>query len=181
MSEYKSVQLSKSYGFLHIPEVEALRSVVLSLPNNSICVNIGAGPGTSGMVFMECENVALFYTVDIFNGTRGIGGLGNERGAFRMNGMEDPNRHQQICGDSAEVGRNWTEGEVNMVFVDGDHGPHCCDDINAWLPHIKKGGVIAFHDYVEYPWQDVWKCVNELVASKYKLIKTVESFSAFRV
>jgi hypothetical protein len=35
-----------------------------------------------------------------------------------------------------------------MVFIDADHSyEHCKADIQAWLPNIKLGGIIAFHDY----------------------------------
>jgi predicted O-methyltransferase YrrM len=177
-----SVELSKSWGLLSLGEVEAMRSVVLSLPENSVCINIGAGVGTSGMIFMECKNVAKFYTVDIFRGTRGLGGLGNESGTFRMAGVEDLERHHQICGDAAEVGKVWNGGMVDMVFIDGDHSyEHCSADTLAWLPHIKSGGVLAYHDYIEDPWITVWRCVNDLALPNYEVIARERLFVAFRI
>lgn len=42
----------------------------------------------------------------------------------------------------------WKE-YFDMVYIDADHEyQSVIDDIKAWLPLIKKGGIIAGHDYV---------------------------------
>jgi predicted O-methyltransferase YrrM len=39
-------------------------------------------------------------------------------------------------------------GTVDLVFIDGDHSyDACAADIAAWTPFVKRGGVIAFHDF----------------------------------
>lgn len=39
-------------------------------------------------------------------------------------------------------------GEVDFVFIDGGHSePQVRKDINAWLPKVNSGGIIAGHDY----------------------------------
>jgi len=48
---------------------------------------------------------------------------------------------------SQDVGRSWTGGPVDLVFVDGDHSPEGCrEDWDAWHRHVSCGGVVAFHD-----------------------------------
>ena len=48
---------------------------------------------------------------------------------------------------SQDVGRRWDGGEVDLVFVDGDHSPEGCrEDWDVWHPHVRPGGAIAFHD-----------------------------------
>jgi len=48
---------------------------------------------------------------------------------------------------SQEVGRSWTAGPVDVLFIDGDHSyDGCREDWDVWHPHIRSGGVIAFHD-----------------------------------
>jgi predicted O-methyltransferase YrrM len=48
---------------------------------------------------------------------------------------------------SQDVGRTWALGEVDLVFVDGDHSPEGCrEDFDVWAPHLAGGGAIAFHD-----------------------------------
>lgn len=48
---------------------------------------------------------------------------------------------------SQEVGRQWTGGVVDLLFIDGDHSYEgCYEDWQVWHEHIRPGGVVAFHD-----------------------------------
>jgi predicted O-methyltransferase YrrM len=48
---------------------------------------------------------------------------------------------------SQDVGHSWTGGEVDLVFIDGDHGTEACrEDWDVWHPHVRTGGAVAFHD-----------------------------------
>ena len=39
-------------------------------------------------------------------------------------------------------------GAIDFIFIDGDHSYDACKaDIVAWAPFVKRGGVIAFHDF----------------------------------
>ena len=39
-------------------------------------------------------------------------------------------------------------GTIDLIFIDGDHSYEACrDDIAAWAPFVRPGGVIAFHDF----------------------------------
>ena len=47
---------------------------------------------------------------------------------------------------SAEVARRWS-GEVEVLFIDGDHSERGCDtDWESWSPFIPVGGRVVFHD-----------------------------------
>jgi predicted O-methyltransferase YrrM len=48
---------------------------------------------------------------------------------------------------SQDVGRDWTGGPIDLVFIDGDHSPEGCgEDWEVWHPHVRPGGAVAFHD-----------------------------------
>lgn len=48
---------------------------------------------------------------------------------------------------SAAAGNAWSGRSVDVVFVDDDHSESgVLSGVNAWLPHIKIGGMIIFHD-----------------------------------
>lgn len=48
--------------------------------------------------------------------------------------------------DSKLAAETWKIG-VNVLFIDGDHSYEGCKrDIDAWYPHMVKGGVMLFHD-----------------------------------
>ncbi len=47
---------------------------------------------------------------------------------------------------SERVAAGWS-GEVDLVFIDGDHSEHGVElDWNAWRPFVAVGGRVVFHD-----------------------------------
>ncbi len=47
---------------------------------------------------------------------------------------------------SQEVAQRWV-GEVDMVFIDGDHSEAGCElDWSSWHPYVAVGGYVVFHD-----------------------------------
>jgi hypothetical protein len=43
-------------------------------------------------------------------------------------------------------------GQFDMVFIDAMHDYQSVkDDITYWLPHVRYGGIIVFHDYGGFP------------------------------
>ena len=45
---------------------------------------------------------------------------------------------------SLDVAKIWTE-PIGMLWIDGDHSL-AEDDLNAWMPHVVEGGLVALHD-----------------------------------
>lgn len=46
---------------------------------------------------------------------------------------------------SVEAAARYDDGTVDFCFVDGDHN-RAIDDLRAWWPKIREGGVLAGHD-----------------------------------
>lgn len=156
----KALKLANAFGYLRPEEVRLLQRCAGALPPSPIIVNIGAGAGTSALTFAEARPDAHVITVDISAGGP-LGGMEGERNAFDDAEMEYP---EQILGDSVVVGKTWDRGLVDMVFVDGDHSTKGVEgDIREWLPHIKIGGIIAFHDYGDR-WPRVVRVIDKTVA-----------------
>jgi predicted O-methyltransferase YrrM len=160
--ELRARDLARAFGFLYEGEVYALQVLALSLPEGAKIVNIWAGSGTSALAMLEArpdlgEN---FYTVDVSEGGP-LGGMQNEKNAFANAGL--PFSHHQILGDSKKV--KWPHGLVDLCFIDGDHSREGVrGDIDAWLPRVKPGGLLAFHDYERDVWPEVAKAVEEMTA-----------------
>jgi len=52
-----------------------------------------------------------------------------------------------LDGSSIEIARQ-VENDLSFVVIDGNHtSPAVDNDITAWTPKIRSGGVIVFHDY----------------------------------
>jgi len=170
--------------YLTHPEAAALKEMAQSLPSGAHIVNIGAGNGTSGLVFMESRPDLLVTTIDIQRESSPFGCLAGEEAVFRSAGFWGDPRHTQVHGDSKEVGKTWDGGKVDLVFVDGGHQEHeAKGDITIWLKHIKSGGIIAIHDYEKTvkAWKGVNIAVNDLLVGTYEQVVRVDSLIAFRV
>jgi hypothetical protein len=87
----------------------------------------------------------------------------------------------QIEGDSYDVGMSWTRGPVDLVFVDGDHTFYGVErDIKAWLPRVKHGGFMLFHDYAHEQWSGVKPAVDALMAG-HAQIMVVDLLAVYRI
>lgn len=59
-------------------------------------------------------------------------------------------RSEPVISDSLAAAQKLAavRGRIDFVFIDGDHSYAACRaDIAAWTPYVKRGGVIAFHDF----------------------------------
>ena len=57
-------------------------------------------------------------------------------------------RYQLIQKYSVEAAKAIEEQSLDFVFIDGNHAyDYVVQDIKAWLPKLKKGGLLAGHDY----------------------------------
>lgn len=165
-------------------EAAALKDLARFLPKDAHIVNIGAGNGTSGLVFMEARPDLQVTTIDIQCESSPFGCLAGEEAVFKSAGFWGDPRHTQIHGDSKDVGMTWQYGKVDMVFVDGGHQYHeAKGDIVIWLPHIKAGGILAVHDYEKTvkAWKGVNEAVKELLVGQYEQVVRVDSLIAVRV
>jgi len=65
--------------------------------------------------------------------------------------VDEPKIHL-ILEPSVEAAKRFESESLHFVYIDANHSyTFVCDDIKAWLPKIKKGGVIGGHDY---DWED---------------------------
>ena len=163
LNMHHTEDLSRAFGFMTLDEVRALQTVVGDLPDGAQIVNVGAGAGTSGLAIIEArpDLRRTTWTIDVSRGGPD-GGLQNETNAFENARLVGPN---QILDDSRHAAKVWDRGPVDLAFIDDGHlDPEIRGDILGWLPHIKPGGYIAFHDYGSPFWGDVKKVIDELMS-----------------
>lgn len=66
---------------------------------------------------------------------------------------------------SWEGAKFYEHASLDFVMIDASHVyEDVSRDIDAWLPKVKKGGVIAGHDYCAWPGFGVMQAVNERFA-----------------
>ena len=173
--------LVKAFGYLYHDEAELLQEYAKKIPENGVCINIGAGTGTSAVCVLEVrpDLTKTFYTIDINNHNTPLGGLLNERNAFDNYNMPYPN---QIHSDSIKAGKEWKKGKVDFLIIDGDHSTKgATGDIISWKQHLKKGAIVFVHDYHENLWGDVVKVVNELMfdSDDFKFVERRNTYVVF--
>lgn len=65
-----------------------------------------------------------------------------------------------INSDSVEAAKNYEDGSVDFLILDGDHSfDGVKRDLEAWLPKIKEGGVLCADDW---NWRGVKENIKEL-------------------
>ena len=65
---------------------------------------------------------------------------------------------------SLEASKKFKDESLEFVFIDASHEyEDVLNDLQAWFPKIKKGGILAGHDcYPNNPeWGGVYKAVKE--------------------
>jgi predicted O-methyltransferase YrrM len=74
-----------------------------------------------------------------------------------------------IKSDSCSAASLFENESLDFVFIDGNHWyDYVKKDIEAWLPKIKKGGIISGHDYEE---NGVSTAVREIFGNSAKAFK----------
>ena len=78
------------------------------------------------------------------------------------------NYYKPIRSPSVEAASRFEDNTLDFVFIDASHEyEDVKNDINAWLPKVKNGGILAGHDYYlgdDY-FPGVKKAVDECLTS----------------
>jgi hypothetical protein len=70
---------------------------------------------------------------------------------------------------SVDAAKDIPDETLDFVYIDGNHDYEFVrDDINAWYPKVKSGGVISGHDFELDAYPGIVKAVNEFI-EKYGL------------
>jgi hypothetical protein len=99
--------------------------------------------------------------------------------------LEDyKNRYQIIRKFSVDAAKEIPDGSLDFVYLDAQHTWQACtEDINAWLPKLRVGGLMSGHDYLNAYGAyhsmayEVKNAVDEFIAGKnITLYTTYESW-----
>lgn len=73
---------------------------------------------------------------------------------------------------SIDAALEFEDASVDMVFLDAEHSYTAVkEDISAWYPKVRTGGILAGHDYC-LAWPGVKQAVDELLPSKHNFKST---------
>lgn len=142
-------------GWFTYPELYS--ELVRQMPNNSIFVEIGSWKGKStaylGVEIINSGKNIKCYAIDTW-----LGSAEHATDPYVMTNRVYPlflaNIHPvasvviPIRNFSVEASAQFKNNSIDVVFIDACHEYQCVRaDIDAWLPKLKSGGIMAGHDY----------------------------------
>lgn len=169
-------------------EAELLFNLAKCVPADQVIVEIGSYRGRSsialGLGSMHGCGARVF-AIDPHDpcvGERG-GTFGPPDQAARYRNMTDAGVGELVsvvCLRSSIVAAGWTERNVGLLWLDGDH--HYAGlkaDVDGWSGHLADDALVAFHDD-QYP--DVARLLDELAGTgRMTFLGKVWAISYFRV
>ncbi len=148
----------KDIAYLNDPEIPLLARYAAQAPES--IAEIGCAFGASSIVFLcHCSANVTVYSMDPFV----VDSMApfqatkkkceeNVKTALRFVGQEQKYQQWSLIQDySYHRSADWTQ-PLDVLFIDGDHRYEAVKrDFDEWLPHVRKGGFILFHDSRKVP------------------------------
>lgn len=111
-----------------------------------VAVEIGVGHGGFSAYLLEsCPRLNLF-SIDPF-----VDCAESRDGAERNTREKlEPfgDRSKILVAKGIESFEKFEDNSIDFLYIDGEHTePAVTEDLNAWYPKIKSGGIISGHDY----------------------------------
>ncbi len=137
--------------------------------NDAVIVEIGSFKGRStACLALGCVGTAKrVYAIDTFNGNDSDFHQRNFFDQFQANisSLNLDRYVHPIVGLSTEAAPGWDK-PIDFIFIDGSHEYNdVLADFENFYPHVKPGGIIAFHDVTE-GWPGVVRCWNEAASHR---------------
>jgi glycosyltransferase involved in cell wall biosynthesis/predicted O-methyltransferase YrrM len=150
---------------------ELYTKMVNRFPSGSKFVEIGSWKGmSSAYMAVEIANSKKnidFYCIDTWEGSvehqqYGID-VSNLYDTFLDNMSPVKKYYKGIRARSLQAVKQFEDNSLDFIFIDASHEyEDVKEDIIAWLPKVKPGGIIAGHDYLNQDFPGVEKAVHEI-------------------
>lgn len=133
-------------------------AIVPNMPAAACVVELGVYHGRSTLFMAESlwaagNHDARVYAVDTWgrNGPTKWNWTSSDYDTFvgHLNATGDAGLLVDVCPfDSGEFAEKFADSQCDLVFLDASHEyEDVRRDIQAWLPKVKPGGMLAGHDY----------------------------------
>lgn len=152
---------------VHEPEQEMWWRRLHDYPGSPVIVDFGTGHGKSASsLALACPQGTVF-TFD--PGLPYINGGCNEeqyeqetRDFIAKSGATNV-----VFSRESSLVKEW-DTPIDVLNIDSDHTYETTlDEINRWLPFVKPGGLVFFHDYDHPRCPGVRQAIDELIPSKF--------------
>lgn len=128
-------------------DVKALAAIAASLEPGARCAEIGSYLGASAIVIASSlPPDAKLFCIDTWQNDAMTEGRRQTYQEFTANVRPHASVITPIISLSDRAVGHVSE-TLDFLFIDGDHGYQGCKaDVDAWLPKLKEGAVVALHD-----------------------------------
>jgi predicted O-methyltransferase YrrM len=148
---------------LTLEEKLLLYKLARELEPASVIVEVGSYLGASSTFLAAAakERRSVVYCVDTWANEGMSEGLRDTYAEFTFNTQRYTEQIRPLRGTSLEIAEGFLQA-IDLLFLDADHSYAACrSDAQAWLPKVKPGGIVVFHDI---GWAEgVQRTVRELV------------------
>jgi predicted O-methyltransferase YrrM len=149
---------------------EVFKLAIHKAKDNALFVELGVWKGGStsfmGVEIFNSGKKIEYHAIDSFGGSKEHGDVSDwlyDEASQNLKPLTDIGIVKLIKGYSLEEVKNYKDNSIDFCFIDASH--EYADvklDIEAWLPKVKSGGILAGHDY-DVSWQGVIKAVDEII------------------
>lgn len=141
--------------------------------SNDIVVEVGCYVG--GMTAYICDLIKYnrlvidFHVVDLFEDSQWLDNDDRMYDRFIKNTEKYKSNFHLHVEDSIVCSQNFENSSLQFLLLDTVHDPYYIGkELDAWIPKLKKGGIIARHDYH-------WPGIPELVETYFGEVNVIES------
>lgn len=173
----------------HPAQIPAIHRL-LDLAQAKKVVEVGSWLGESTSIIADYIKPGKVYSVDWFKGNPGTE-LENTAKSTDIYGLFDSNLKElglrkyvhPLIMESIEASTYFKDESVDMVFIDACHDYiNIKNDIKAWLPKVRIGGIICGHDCEDKEWDEQYIHQDVHNHKHHGVIKAVtEAFGDFNI
>lgn len=132
----------------------------------SVGAEIGVADGRYALTLCQAIPGLTLYAIDPWapyhGNSRGGGTDQHERNYALAQERLSSYRVCFVRKLSIEAAPQIREGSLDFVFIDGNHDyAYVKADLEAWVPKVRSGGVVAGHDYYHFGDDGVVRAVDE--------------------
>lgn len=132
--------------------LRGLQDFCNDLPENIDMVEVGTFEGDSAKIFLDSGKVRSLLCVDPYmDGVENYPlALQQAEMNFKSQVLEKYSNVAHMRTTSEEAAQRFMMNDIkfDLVYIDADHSQAAVSkDLSLWVPLVRKGGIIAGHDY----------------------------------
>lgn len=169
------LELNQKLAYASEKELDWLVACVAERPD-AVVVMIGAGPGVMALALLDEHKPITLHVID--------NALSHTFKIHLEQANMDLSRVHIHQDDSHAIGSAWTEQDIDLLIVDGDHSYEgVMRDLRVWWPHVKLDGIVFLHDYYRKgaEWDGIMVAAKEFLEEHKYAYKNVKSLDSTRI